>query len=135
MDFMGCPDIAQTLAVLCAGLGTSGVFSGLETLSIKETDRIGALQKELAKVGVSFARLPAHGPNIIADKPYYALDGRANLSPIPRFSTYGDHRMAMAFAVLSMLGSVEIEQPGVVIKSYPQFWQHLQQTGFELTTI
>lgn len=135
MDFLDCPDIAQTLAVLCAGLGTQGIFSGLETLSIKETDRIGALQKELSKVGVSFIRLPAHSSKNITDKPYYALEGRADLSPIPRFSTYGDHRMAMAFAGLSMLGRIEIEQAGVVSKSYPQFWEHLKQSGFELTTI
>lgn len=129
-DFLECPDIAQTLAVVCAGLGTTGVFSGLETLSIKETDRIGALKTELAKVGVSFSKLPAHFSKKSPDKIFYNLEGSANLSALPRFATYGDHRMAMAFAAFAMLGAIEIENPEVVSKSYPQFWEHLKQVGF-----
>lgn len=132
-DFLECPDIAQTLAVVCAGLGTTGVFSGLETLSIKETDRIGALKTELAKVGVSFAKLPAHFSKKWPEKIFYSLEEKANLSPAPRFATYGDHRMAMAFAAFAMLGPVEIEHPEVVSKSYPQFWEHLKSMGFDIT--
>jgi len=130
-DFLACPDIAQTLSVVCAGLGTNGVFSGLETLSIKETDRIGALKTELAKVGVMFAKLPARFSKKWPDKIFYNLADQADLSKLPRFATYGDHRMAMAFAAFGMLGPVEIENPEVVSKSYPQFWEHLKQLGFE----
>lgn len=131
-DFLECPDIAQTLAVVCAGLGTQGLFSGLDTLSIKETDRIGALKTELAKVGVSFAKLPARFSKKMPEATFYSLMGKADLSGLPRFATYGDHRMAMAVAALAMLGPVEIEGPEVVSKSYPQFWEHLGQMGFEV---
>jgi len=131
-DFLECPDLVQTLAVVCAGLGTTGVFSGLETLSIKETDRIGALKAELAKLGVSFAKLPARFSKKWPDKTFYSLEGKAEWSTVPRFTTYGDHRMAMAFATLAMLGPVEIENPGVVSKSYPRFWEHLKKMGFEV---
>lgn len=133
-DFLACPDIAQTLAVVCAGLGTMGVFSGLETLAIKETDRIVALKTELAKVGVSFAKLPARFSKKSPDSVFYNLSDQANLSNLPRFATYGDHRMAMAFAAFALLGPVEIESPGVVEKSYPQFWEHLETLGFSLVT-
>ena len=61
---------------------------------------------------------------------FYSLTGKADLSALPRFATYGDHRMAMAFAALAMLGPVEIEDPEVVSKSYPQFWEHLGGVGF-----
>ncbi len=132
-DFLECPDIAQTLAVVCAGLGTIGVFSGLETLSIKETDRIGALKTELEKVGVSFAKLPARFSKKSIEKTFYNLENKAELSSTPRFASYGDHRMAMAFAAFAMLGPVEIENPEVVSKSYPQFWEHLKKLGFEVT--
>lgn len=131
-DFLECPDIAQTLAVICAGLGVNGVFSGLETLSIKETDRIGALKTELAKVGVSFAKLPARFSKKSPEKIYYQLSESADLSQTPTFATYGDHRMAMAFAAFALLAPVEIEHPEVVSKSYPQFWDHLQSVGFNL---
>jgi 3-phosphoshikimate 1-carboxyvinyltransferase len=132
-DFLECPDIAQTLAVVCSGLGTHGVFSGLETLSIKETDRISALKAELAKVGSFFAKLPARFSKKWPEKTFYSLEEQAMLSPIPRFATYGDHRMAMAFAAFAMLGPIALENPEVVSKSYPQFWAHLQQMGFETT--
>lgn len=127
-DFLECPDIAQTLAVVCAGLGVTGLFSGLETLSIKETDRIGALKTELAKVGVSFVKLPPHFSKKQPDKTFYSLEGQAAWTSPVRFATYGDHRMAMAFAALGMLGPVDIENPGVVAKSYPGFWNDLRLT-------
>jgi len=129
-DFLECPDIAQTLAVVCAGLGITGVFSGLETLSIKETDRIAALNAELKKVGVTFVKLPPHMNKRHPEKTFYQVQGKAELETTPRFATYGDHRMAMAFAALSMLGEVEIEHPKVVEKSYPEFWDHLAALGF-----
>ena len=132
MDFTDCPDIAQTLAVVCAGLGTVGVWSGLETLHVKETDRIKALKTELGKLGVSMAKLPPHFSKKWPDKIFYNIEGKADLSALPRFATYGDHRMAMAFAAFAMLGTIDIENPQVVGKSYPLFWQHLQQVGFHL---
>ncbi len=122
-DFLDCPDIAQTLAVVCAGLGVRGVFKGLETLAIKETDRTAALQRELTKMGVDFWA---------ADESTFIVSGKASWKNTPRFATYGDHRMAMAFAPLAMFGPVEIEHPAVVAKSYPKFWEHLETAGFRL---
>jgi 3-phosphoshikimate 1-carboxyvinyltransferase len=124
-DFLKCPDIAQTLAVVCAGLGVQGLFSGLETLSIKETDRVAALKNELAKVGVSFARLPAQFNKKSPEKTYYLTEGKAHwpTAEPPSFATYGDHRMAMAFAPLAFLGPIVIQHPQVVEKSYPGFWR------------
>jgi 3-phosphoshikimate 1-carboxyvinyltransferase len=131
-DFLECPDIAQTFAVLCAALGIQGLFSGLETLSIKETDRILALRQELAKVGVSFSKLPARFSKQQPDKTFYLLSGKAAWSAPPQFATYGDHRMAMSFAPLGMLAPVRIEAPEVVAKSYPDFWRDLEQVGVEM---
>lgn len=127
-DFSGCPDLAQTLAVVCAGTGTQGLFSGLETLHIKETDRIAALKTELAKIGVSFMKMPARMNK--QGITYYMVEGKAALGNKPRFATYGDHRMAMSFATLGMLAPVEIENPEVVNKSYPGFWEDMERTGF-----
>jgi 3-phosphoshikimate 1-carboxyvinyltransferase len=127
-DFLECPDIAQTLAATCAGLGVQGLFSGLETLSIKETDRIAAIKQELGKVGVTFARLPARFSTQSPDRTYYLLEGKAHWAADtpPVFATYGDHRMAMSLAPLGILGEVVIEDPEVVRKSYPQFWAHVE---------
>lgn len=122
-DFLRCPDLAQTLAVCCAALGVDGDFTGLETLRIKETDRIAALQQELEKVGVSLEEgAPGH----------FRIRGQAAVKQQPRFATYEDHRMAMAFAPLSLLGPVEIEEPAVVGKSYPDFWKDLQKLGLSV---
>lgn len=129
-NFLECPDIAQTLAVVCAGLGVQGIFSGLETLSIKETDRIAAIRNELAKVGVSFSKLPAKFNKKSPDQTFYLVDGKAHWDEAPQFATYGDHRMAMAFAPLALLGPVKIEDPEVVRKSYGSFWEHLRLAGF-----
>jgi 3-phosphoshikimate 1-carboxyvinyltransferase len=126
-DFLECPDIAQTLAVTCAALGTQGLFSGLETLSIKETDRISAIRDELKKVGTSFVKLPTRLNKQSPDTTYYMVETKADLgqSSPPQFATYGDHRMAMAFAPLAFLGAIAIENPGVVVKSYSRFWEDL----------
>lgn len=129
-NFLPCPDLAQSLAVACAGLGVQGLFTGLETLRIKETDRISALQIELAKVNCFLSRLPGRFSRSDAD--FFMLEGKADVSSTPTFATYEDHRMAMAFAPLAMFGKIKIEEPGVVEKSYPDFWEHLRQVGFQV---
>ncbi len=128
-DFLPCPDIAQTLAVVCGAMGVQGLFTGLETLRIKETDRIAALQNELAKVQVFLSKLPTRFAKK-SEKEYFMLEGKAVVEGSPVFQTYEDHRMAMAFAPLAMLGEVGIEEPKVVDKSYPAFWVDLKQLGF-----
>ncbi len=127
-DFIRCPDIAQTLAVVCGGLGVHGLFTGLETLSIKETDRIAALKAELAKVQVTFVKLPPHFAKR-SEKTYFMVEGKAQIDK-PTFATYEDHRMAMAFAPFAMYDPIQIEAPNVVVKSYPNFWRDLASLGF-----
>ncbi len=125
-DFKSCPDLAQTVIACCAALGREATFSGLETLKIKETDRILALQIEIAKFGVL----------LFEEKPeVYRLDCSKRFNPNKlTIQTYDDHRMAMAFAPLALVfDSVEIEEPEVVEKSYPNFWQHLGEQGFSIT--
>lgn len=124
-DFIKCPDLAQTVIVCCAALNHEISFTGLETLKIKETDRIAALQNELAKFGV---RLFEEEPG------KYRLDCSKKHNPDQvTFSTYEDHRMAMAFAPLALvMNDVVIEEPNVVEKSYPLFWKHLQKVGFKI---
>lgn len=124
-DFIKCPDLAQTVIVCCAALNHEISFTGLETLKIKETDRIAALQNELAKFGV----------RLIEEEPgKYRLDCSKKHNPDQvTFSTYEDHRMAMAFAPLALvMNDVLIEEPNVVEKSYPLFWKHLQKAGFKI---
>jgi len=130
-DFLPCPDLAQTLAVVCAGKGVHGVFTGLETLRIKETDRIAALKAELAKVNTQLIKLPPHFSKN-STKEFYMIDGKAALGSVPVFETYEDHRMAMAFAPLAFFGKIQIQDPDVVGKSYPMFWEDLKKVGFEI---
>lgn len=130
-DFLRCPDLAQTLAVVCGGLGIHAVFTGLETLRIKETDRIAALQTELAKVQVFLSELPARFAGG-SEETHYLIEGKAKWEEAPVFRTYEDHRMAMAFAPLALLGPVGIEEPEVVVKSYPDFWEDWRKAGFEI---
>ncbi len=124
VDFTHCPDLAQTVAVACAAKGISGSFTGLESLRIKETDRIAAVQNELAKIGGKLTE-PTEG--------HWELIPSESLPSGPvRIDTYDDHRMAMAFAPLACLLPVIIEEPEVVNKSYPRYWQNLKSAGFEL---
>jgi 3-phosphoshikimate 1-carboxyvinyltransferase len=133
-DFVKCPDIAQTFAVICAGVGVQGLFTGLETLFIKETDRVQALKNELAKVGASFVKLPARFAQK-THKQYFTVDGKAAFEKVPTFPTYEDHRMAMAFAPLAMFDTIKIEDPAVVNKSYTQFWEDFKTLGFEIEEV
>ena len=123
-DFKECPDLAQTVIVCCAALGHDATFTGLETLKIKETDRVNALQTELLKIGV----------RLIEKNQTYKLDSSGlNLDKNIKISTYDDHRMAMAFAPLALvIPELEIEDHLVVEKSYPDFWKHLEIAGFKL---
>jgi 3-phosphoshikimate 1-carboxyvinyltransferase len=122
-DLKSCPDLAQTIIVVCAALGHDATFTGLETLKIKETNRVLALQTELAKMGVK----------LIEKGQVYKLDCSEKFIPEKVFiHTYDDHRMAMAFAPLALLiPEVEIEDFDVVEKSYPAFWEDLKKVGFE----
>jgi len=123
-NFMLCPDVAQTVSVMCAGLGVQGLFSGLKTLYIKETDRVAALQTELLKIGVFLNKLPAKFSSK-SGVTYHMQEGIATTEGFPSFATYNDHRMAMALAPLALLFPIEIEDPDVVSKSYPMFWEDL----------
>ena len=123
LDLINAPDIAQTIAVTCYGLGISCDLSGLHTLKIKETDRLVALQNELTKLGASIRItkdslfLEARKDDIVSD---IAID------------TYHDHRMAMAFAPLGLNVPIGINDAEVVTKSYPSFWDDLDSLGFFL---
>ncbi len=124
------PDLAQTIALLCAGNGTQVLFSGLQTLKIKETNRIEALKNELYKLQVTLVKLPDRFSKK-APKEYYLQEGKATFSDETiTFDTYDDHRMAMSFAPLSVLHPVIIDNAEVVEKSYPNFWNDLISLGF-----
>jgi len=120
-DFSDCPDLAQTVAVICAAKGIKGTFTGLQSLRIKETDRIKALQKELEKIGTTF---------IEESGKWVLIPGRTIPKENLFFNTYLDHRMAMAFAPLAAVTDVTIEDPAVVRKSYPDFWEDVRSLGF-----
>ncbi|MVZ64344.1 3-phosphoshikimate 1-carboxyvinyltransferase [Sphingobacterium sp. DK4209] len=123
-NFKECPDLAQTVIVVAAALRKDSSFTGLETLKIKETDRILALQQEIGKFGAE----------LIADGEVYHLKTEKVFEPENiNIATYEDHRMAMAFAPLALVfNQVTIEEPLVVEKSYPSFWKHLVAQGFQI---
>jgi len=127
-DFIENPDVAQTMACLCVAKKIPFHFSGLKTLKIKETDRISALQNELAKFGAKIAE-PGHGE--------LAWDGKINSNSIvenPLIETYHDHRMALAFAPMALQGfNIQINDPMVITKSYPGFWDDLKNAGFSVS--
>jgi len=133
-NFIKEPDIAQTVAVMCAANGIEGFFTGLQTLKIKETDRIDALKTELSKVGTSLYKLPPKMSKKSGDE-YYGVAGKASVAETPIFETYKDHRMAMAFAPLGLLFPIQINEPEVVSKSYANFWKDLQSLGFVITEL
>lgn len=126
LNFRDNPDLAQTFAAMFAGGNVYSTFSGIESLKIKETDRIAALHNELLKFNVHFDFAEMYD--------FYQLKGEFKSSG-NRISTYNDHRMAMAFAPLALLGEVEIENPQVVEKSYPGFWSDFEKAGFKIEVI
>lgn len=119
------PDLAQTIAVTCFGLGISCQLAGLHTLKIKETDRLEALQTELTKLGA----------DIQVTSEALRLQPAASIKSNIVISTYQDHRMAMAFAPLVLKTTLIIEEAEVVSKSYPTFWNDLKKVGFEITKV
>ncbi len=121
IDFKKCPDLAQTVMVVAAVKGITLIMTGLESLKIKETDRIMAMKNELVKLGAtlieeanSWKLLPGLLPEVISS-----------------IHTYEDHRMAMAFAPICMQRDVQIQDIEVVKKSYPGFWDHLNSVGIQ----
>lgn len=120
-DFTDCPDLAQTVIPVCALKNVKGTFTGLESLYIKETDRIAAMQTELEKVG---AKLEETNKGVFTLTP-----GDIPKNSI-KINTYHDHRMAMGFAPWAALMDIEIEDSSVVNKSYPEFWDDLKTVGF-----
>lgn len=125
-DFINQPDLAQTFVVTCCALGIPFHFTGLASLKIKETDRIEALKTEMRKLGY-----------VLRDVNDCELewDGeRCEAEDNPSIDTYEDHRMAMSFAPLAItLGCIRINNPEVVSKSYPNYWDDLRKAGFEIT--
>jgi len=124
-DLVEIPDLAQTFVVTCCMKGVPFRFTGLQSLRIKETDRINALTTELRKLGFV---LKAEGDEALS------WEGeRCSAEPHPVIATYEDHRMAMTFAPVALIrGEIEIANPEVVSKSYPRFWEDLQRGGFKL---
>lgn len=115
-DLRNAPDIAQTIAVTCFGLGVSCDLTGLHTLKIKETDRLQALKTELTKLG-GVVKVTAESFHLNRCK-----EIRSNIA----IDTYDDHRMAMAFAPLCLKSNITINNSEVVSKSYPDFWSDVE---------
>ncbi len=121
LDLANTPDLAQTIAVSCFGLGIGCRLTGLHTLKIKETDRLSALKIELEKLGAS----------VQIDENSLNLEKSFHLNPEVSIETYQDHRMAMAFAPLALKTELTINNAEVVSKSYPNFWSDLKIAGVE----
>ena len=121
-QLQNAPDIAQTIAVTCFGLGIGCHLTGLHTLKIKETDRLVALKTELEKLGAQV--------DITNDS--LQLKSSTNIIGNVTIATYHDHRMAMAFAPLALKTTLQIEDAMVVSKSYPTFWEDLKAIGFKI---
>lgn len=125
-DFINQPDLAQTFVVCCAVMGIPFRFTGLASLKIKETDRIEALKKEMRKIG--FVIKDANDSELIWD------GERCNPDENPVIDTYEDHRMALAFApVAALIPGLRINDPQVVTKSYPKYWEDLKKAGYTIT--
>ena len=124
-DFINSPDLAQTFVVTCAAKGIPFHFKGLSTLKIKETDRIEALKREMRKLG--FVLHDVDGCELYWD------GERCEPSLEEGIDTYNDHRMALAFAPYALVtDGLIINNPRVVTKSYPHYWEDLQKAGFQI---
>ncbi len=122
-DLSNAPDIAQTIAVTCLGLGMGCHLTGLHTLPIKETDRLAALQTEMSKFGAK----------VTIDSESLTLQPITNIKSGVDVDTYNDHRMAMAFGPLALKTDLIVNDAGVVSKSYPDFWKDLKTLGFDVS--
>lgn len=122
IDFRRFPDLAQTIFVVAAAKNIKLKMKGLESLKIKETDRIEAMKNELLKIGSELIERDGYWELIPGPLP-------TSISPI---DTYEDHRMAMSFAPLSVINDITINDPEVVKKSYPGFWQDLKSIGINI---
>ncbi len=122
LDLKNAPDIAQTIAVTCFGLGVTCHLTGLHTLKIKETDRLEALEAELKKLGAS----------ISITNESLSLSTSEVMHENIAIKTYNDHRMAMAFAPLAFKVPIAILNAEVVSKSYQKFWKDMQQIGIQI---
>ena len=125
LNLINTPDIAQTIAATCVGLKLKCHLTGLETLKIKETDRLVALKNELEKFGSQIS---------ITDDAL-TIENYTSYNEIPTIETYNDHRMAMCMAPLAQLFTIRIKDEMVVEKSYPTFWEDWKQLGFEIKSI
>ena len=123
LNLINTPDIAQTIAVTCFGLGMPCTLSGLHTLKIKETDRLVALKTEIEKLG---GQVEISGDTL-------HLEASKSIKEHINIATYNDHRMAMAFAPLALKTPIIIEDASVVSKSYPTFWEDLKTIGFKIS--
>ena len=124
-DLSNAPDIAQTIAVSCYGLGVACDLEGLHTLKIKETDRLVALDTELSKLGAKIS---------VTNKSLHLASDQDFQKGIT-ISTYNDHRMAMAFAPLALKIPLSVNKAEVVSKSYPSFWEDLNSLNFKIDKI
>lgn len=124
-DLKNAPDIAQTIAVTCFGLGVACDLSGLHTLKIKETDRLEALREELTKLGAV----------ITVTNESLHLKASEEIKENIQIATYNDHRMAMAFAPLALKVSIEILEAEVVTKSYRNFWKDMSSIGIKIVEV
>ena len=122
LELSNAPDIAQTIAVTCFGLGIGCHLTGLHTLKIKETDRLEALKIELSKLGANIS---------VSDKDL-TLRPTSTINSEVAIDTYNDHRMAMAFAPLALKTDILINDAEVVSKSYPDFWKDLESLQFQI---
>ena len=128
-DFTNYPDIAQAIIVTCAALGIRGRFEGVQSLRIKETDRLMALKNEVEKIGVVFT-LFRDQDQITAVE---INPGKIERPALLKVDSYGDHRTAMAMAPLAFkVGTLHVQNPDVVVKSYPGFWDDMQSLGFRI---
>ncbi|MGB7843318.1 MAG: 3-phosphoshikimate 1-carboxyvinyltransferase, partial [Salinimicrobium sp.] len=125
LDLSGSPDLAQTIAVTCMGMNTGCYLTGLHTLRIKETDRLQALKNEIEKFGGKV--------DITEDS--LSFSPSEVLKPGVKVKTYNDHRMALAFAPLAMKIPLEILEAEVVSKSFPGYWEVLENIGFSVGKI
>ena len=125
LNLIDSPDLAQTIAVTCFGLKINCFLDGLQTLNIKETKRLSALENELKKLGA----------NVQVTESSLKLLEVKKINKNIKINTYDDHRMAMSFAPLSLKIPIFIENPSVVAKSYPKFWDDLKKAGFIIKPI